>query len=106
MSINFFIPLKRFQKVGPNGKISVHPLFPKGQAKEHYMLLKMLMQRLHSLEQLQVKDQYIIEEIGYLQEIQRLGKDISTSKEFLHKLKVYREKFRIESERFKRNGKK
>ena len=97
-------PLKRFQKVGPNGKISVHPLFPKGQAKEHYMLLKMLMQRLHSLEQLQVKDQYIIEEIAYLQEIQRLGEDISTSKEFLHKLKVYREKFKIESERLKRNG--
>ena len=95
-------PLKRFQKVGPNGKISVHPLFPKGQAKEHYNLIKMFMQRLQSLEQLQEKDQGIIEEITYLQEIQRLGNDISTSKEFLHKLKVYREKFKIE--RIKRNG--
>ena len=97
-------PLKRFQKVGPNGKISVHPLFPKGQAKEHYNIIKMFMQRLQSLEQLQEKDQDIIEEIAYLQEIQRLGKDISTSKEFLFKLKVYREKFKIE--RLKRNGQK
>ena len=97
-------PLKRFQKVGPNGKISVHPLFPKGQAKEHYNIIKMFMQRLQSLEQLQEKDGDIIEEIGYLQEIQRLGKDISTSKEFLHKLKIYREKFKIE--RLKRNGQK
>ena len=96
-------PLKRFQKVGPNGKISVHPLFPKGESKKHYNYNRLyinFVKRLQSLEQLQEKDQDIVEEITYLQEIQTLGSIDSTfSDEFIHKLKIYRE-------RFKRNGKK
>ena len=91
-------PLKRFQKVGPNGKISVHPLFPKGESKKHYNYNRLyidFLKRLQSLEQLQDKDQGILEEIAYLQEIQTLGSSNSTfSEEFIHKLKVYRERFR------------
>ena len=94
-------PLKKFQKVDSNGEISVHPEFPKGQAKKHYhleMYYRKLEKQLEILQQIEEKSENVIQEIESIQQLQALRKELSLTPELFHlKLKEYRQQAREEN---------
>ena len=122
---NDYHPLRKFQKVGTNGEISVHRQFPKGFFKKQFnkdfissessnrtkiyqykreMYYQRLIKHLENLQQTEDKTDLINLEIESLQEIQSLRNEASQnghSELFLKKLKTYHTKHTTVDRKFR-----